>query len=200
MEVLILSKTHVGTSACVGGISLKNNEYVRLLNPGKTYQPGNTEFKVGEVWEIDYEKSPDKPPHVEDIIIKKQKFARKINDLSSYLSKATDLEIWKGGPQALFDGKLKWTSSNSGYISEKTGIPKHSVGFWVPDKDLRLIEDKYYEYGSLLNKKRLHYVGFEPMIGTIKTGTIIRVSLAKWWKPVDVDIEKRCYLQLSGWY
>ena len=34
----------------------------------------------------------------------------------------------------------------------------------------------------------------------IPKGKIIRLSLAKWWKPEDSDIELRCYLQLSGWY
>ncbi len=28
----------------------------------------------------------------------------------------------------------------------------------------------------------------------------MRLSLAKWWKPEDSNVEARCYLQLSGWY
>ena len=43
-------------------------------------------------------------------------------------------------------------------------------------------------------------MGFAPKINKIPAGTLIRISLARWWKPDDVDIEHRCYLQLSGWY
>ena len=48
--------------------------------------------------------------------------------------------------------------------------------------------------------QRLVFKGYEPMIGVIPAGTICRISLSKWWKPKDIDIEMRCYLQLSGWY
>jgi hypothetical protein len=43
------------------------------------------------------------------------------------------------------------------------------------------------------------YVGFEPAIELITHGSLVRVSLARWWRPDD-DSEERCYLQLSGWY
>lgn len=49
---------------------------------------------------------------------------------------------------------------------------------------------------------RIPYVGFEPAVDLIPKGTLVRVSLARWWRPHDSppDMEERCYLQLSGWY
>ena len=39
-------------------------------------------------------------------------------------------------------------------------------------------------------------------IKVIPAGTLVRVSLARWWRPEDSEpnFEERCYLQLSGWY
>jgi hypothetical protein len=42
MEVIIVSKTHMSNAACVGGLVLSNNRYVRLLNPGNYNQPTDT--------------------------------------------------------------------------------------------------------------------------------------------------------------
>ena len=53
----------------------------------------------------------------------------------------------------------------------------------------------YYLYGSY----RIKYVGFQTPLDCIPQGTVLRMSLANWWKKGDSD-EERCYLQLSGWY
>ena len=35
----------------------------------------------------------------------------------------------------------------------------------------------------------------------IPAGTLVRVSLAHWWRPEDDHTgELRCYVQLSGWF
>ena len=45
------------------------------------------------------------------------------------------------------------------------------------------------------------YVGFADPIERIPKGALVRVSLARWWRPDDApDMEERCYLQLSGWF
>lgn len=41
--------------------------------------------------------------------------------------------------------------------------------------------------------------GFQTPLDYIPQGTVLRMSLANWWKKGDSD-EERCYLQLSGWY
>jgi ATP-dependent DNA helicase RecQ len=43
-------------------------------------------------------------------------------------------------------------------------------------------------------------VGFQEPIERIASGTIVRVSLAHWWRPKDrPEDELRCHVQLSGW-
>ena len=49
MDVIIVSKTHMTTAACVGAIST-SGKYLRLLNDGGYNQPIDTEFEVRQVW------------------------------------------------------------------------------------------------------------------------------------------------------
>ena len=200
MEVLILSKTHMGISACVGGVIMDSGEFVRLMNGPNQYQPGTTKFEIGQVWEIDFERSPDKTPHIEDVFVSKKKYLRDFTNLSNHIKE--NFNVWGGGPEKLFDGHLRWTVNGSGYINELCNMPSQSVGFWIPDKDLTLIDEKHFDYKvNFFSKKRLSYIGYDPIISIISRGTLLRVSLAKWWRPKDLpEMELRCYLQLSGWY
>jgi hypothetical protein len=80
----------------------------------------------------------------------------------------------------------------------------HYNGVWVSDKELTLNEDgKCYNDSStsaFIQTKRIPYVGFAPKTNVIPRGILLRISLARWWKPEDSEISERCYLQLSGWY
>lgn len=116
--------------------------------------------------------------------------------------KQRKIEIWKGSPDTLFDGLLQWTNSGSGYVSENSSIPNNSVGFWIPDKDLTkkiFYEKVRYGYPKTANWRSLPYVGFEEAVEIIPAGTLVRVSLARWWD-TNGTTEDRCSLQLSGWY
>ncbi len=44
----------------------------------------------------------------------------------------------------------------------------------------------------------ISYVGSAEPLETIEPGSLIRLSLAHWWKPEDSVDDERCYLQLSG--
>ncbi|MFI3197287.1 MAG: hypothetical protein QX196_03085, partial [Methylococcaceae bacterium] len=44
------------------------------------------------------------------------------------------------------------------------------------------------------------FVGSVDTIETISKGTLLRVSLTRWWSPNPNRIKKRCYCQLSGWF
>ena len=204
MEILITSKTHKGKSACVGGLVLANNRLVRLLSPGNWDQYADTDFDIGDVWDIQFSDRQDtESPHIEDIIIQSKSYLRQVDDLSTFLSNCGVI-IFRGSPNQIFNGRLGWTGNGSGYIGNKENLPSNSVGFWVSDKDLILDQDgKHYNYLSenvFTQTKRFPYVGFAPKVGTITKGTLMRISLARWWKPEDSDISERCYLQLSGWY
>ncbi len=204
MEILITSKTHKGNAACIGGLVLANNRLVRLLNPGNWDQYANTDFVIGDIWDIQFKdrEDPD-PPHFEDIIIHTKKHLRSLKDLSTFLLQC-GVTIYRGDPTQIFNGILLWTLNGSGYLEGREILPTNSVGFWVSDRDLILDkDDKHYKYSSnnlLMQPKRFPYVGFEKKVNTIPQGTLIRISLARWWKPEDIHIQERCYLQLSGWY
>lgn len=204
MEILITSKTHKGKAACVGGLILKDNRMVRLLNPGNWDQYGDTDLNVGDIWDIQFTDRKDvEPPHIEDIIIQDKKYLRNIGDISQHLLNC-GVTIYSGSPTNIFNGRLGWTGSGSGYVSGTINLPANSVGFWISDKDLTLESDgEHYKYPAsrLYPKgKQFKYVGFETAIPVISSGTLMRISLARWWKQPDKDIEERCYLQLSGWY
>ncbi|WP_166967334.1 dual OB domain-containing protein [Yeosuana marina] len=200
MEVLITSKTHVGNSACVGGIVLETLQFVRLLNGKNTYQPGDTELEIGQIWEIDFASHPDVAPHVEDVYVINKKFIRTLADVRAFVVK--NLNVWEGKPEILFDGLLKWTGNGSGFLDNPNNLPQNSVGFWISDRDLILEDNRYFVYKRkrIWKSRKFSYVGFPDRISVIPAGTLIRVSLAKWWKPEDIAIGHRCYLQLSGWY
>jgi hypothetical protein len=201
MEVLILSKTKYGsTQVCVGGINIKNNEFIRLLQPNGYYQPINTPLNIGDIWDIDYTKSNHiDEPHNEDVFVNNFKFIKKVYKLESYI-KTLNVPIWKDSIANIYDRKLLWTYGGKGYLSANVkNYPVHSVGFWVSDVDL-IYNGKDYVYSNNGVTKQVVYKGNLQPIAKIPKGKLIRISLAKWWKPEDSDIEARCYLQLSGWY
>lgn len=204
MEILITSKTHKGKAACVGGLVITNNKLVRLLNPGNWDQYADTELDIGDVWNINFHDREDvEPPHIEDVIIQSKSYVRKIENISDFLINS-GITIYRGTPNQIFNGRLGWTGNGSGYIWNRDNLPTNSVGFWISNKDLVLDEDdKHYNYESdnrFERNKRFPYVGFESKIDRIPAGTLMRMSLARWWKPEDSEIDERCYLQLSGWY
>lgn len=204
MDAIIVSKTHMTTAACVGAISTSGN-YLRLLNDGAYNQPIETEFEVRQVWDIEFETRQDiRAPHVEDVIITSKELKGTLKDELTMLNivERFKIPVWKGSPDVLFDGILQWTDSGSGYISEEGEIPNHSVGFWIPDRNLtkRIFYEKVrYNYPKTNGWRSLPYVGFENAIETIPANTLVRVSLARWWD-TNGTTENRCSLQLSGWY
>ncbi len=201
MEVLILSKTKYGnTHFCVGGICIANNQFIRLLNQGGYYQPADTQFNIGDIWDITFTPVISKrEPHNEDVIINTFRFIRKIYPLETYI-KNMGVTIWKNNISNIFEGKILWQRNGKGYFSEKiNNYPSHSVGFWISDVDLKYLNGSYiYENNGIT--KQIIYKGNQTALQVIPKGQVIRLSIAKWWKPEDTDIEARCYLQLSGWY
>jgi hypothetical protein len=204
MEVIIVSKTHMSNAACIGGMAA-NGRYIRLLNEGGFNQPLDTPFEVRQVWEIEFvERTNRISPHIEDVIIttKRLKGILRSDHTMLQLVQRLNAPIWRGSPDILFDGLLQWTNSGSGYISENTQLPNNSVGFWIPNRDLtkRIFFDRVrYNFPNTDGWRSLPYVGFEEAVDIIPAGTLVRVSLARWWD-TNGTTENRCSLQLSGWY
>lgn len=201
--VLILSKTHMNNGqACVGGITL-DGRYVRLLDVYGNNQPEDTDLEPKQAWEIKFsERENNVAPHVEDIIVHSRETKGKLKDnitIKDFILKR-EIPIWQGSPDNLFDGLIKFTPSGSGYIHRNGGVPNHSVGFWISDKDLRRkdFQGIRYQYPSD-NWRSLKFKGFEEPIDVIPAGTLLRVSLAR-WKSFSADELPKCWLQLSGWY
>jgi len=93
------------------------------------------------------------------------------------------------------------TGNGVGYISP-ADVPAGATGFWIPDSPLKLDVDDRDKRGYYTNHRHLSYVGTEEEVDVIQAGQLVRVSLARWWKPRDADpsFEERCYAQISGWY
>ena len=202
MEIIIISKTHKGQAACVGGMIVVNKQFVRILNQGKRDQPANTDFNIGDIWEVEFTKANNIiPPHIEDIIILYKRFSRRVGNVSDFILNSGVI-IFRGSPEHIFNGKLGWTGSGVGYIENKENLPDNSVGFWISDIDLKFDGTHYlYDSDNFFDPtKKIKFVGFQSIIDVIPAGTLIRISLARWWKPEDSEMSERCYLQLSGWY
>lgn len=203
MKVLIVAKTHMLNAACVGGI-LANNRSVRLLQLNGHNLPPDTDYQIGQIWEIEFQERQDTiPPHVEDILVLNRRMIGTHPDLRKYLTET--VSAWKGKIEHLYDNLIRFTQNGSGYISHRIGIPKVSTGYWLPDKplicDTNQPKPKYKYESDTGNDKFITYVGFGKPVAIIHPNTLVRVSLARWWKPDDAPtMEERCYLQLSGWY
>ena len=205
MEVLIVSKTHMSSMACVGGLVLSTDRLIRLLNQGNYNQPGDTDFKVGDIWDINFvNRVPVHPPHIEDVIIISKTYIGEIKSISEYLN-TYNLINWRGHINNLFGGLLHWTNSGTGYIPVNGPLPNQSVGFWVADRDLIKVEFDQkvrYRYPNGNNYRNISYVGYQDTIDKIPAGTILRVSFSRIFPPENSQITtpRGYYLQLSGWY
>jgi ATP-dependent DNA helicase RecQ len=203
MRILIVAKTRMTRCLCVGGLGIDEGEKLRLLDENGHNQPPDTPFDVGEVWEITGRpRASCTPPHTEDFLVTNRHLLWRELHLERFLSRR--VEAWEGGPEQLFAGALRFTVNRAGYISRRVEVPRFSTGFWRPDQPLLLdyeSERPAYLYTRGHFNCRIRYVGLGPVEELLPVGTLIRVSLARWWRQDDApDLEERCYLQLSGWF
>ncbi len=205
MKVLIVAKTRLGSGVCIGAIT-EEGESVRLIPFNEdSHDRANREYEIGDVWEIASRPETSLiPPHNEDIRVREKRYL--------YLASASELEgaIERfmppkiGGPTVLYEGLLQSTGSGALYIAKQNDIPPYSTTFWRPDQPLsRDTEGKRvrYRYPTNNGGSTLTFVGFQEPLEVIPAGTLVRVSLARWWRPEDTpDAEGCCYAQLSGWF
>jgi len=197
-----VARTRMGQRhRCIGALGPKN-EPLRLMTPDGGYPSVEAGFQVGEIWEVQLGQvpGPKRRPHTENVAVLR---AHRIG-VEANLSQALRGRVvpWRGSIQQLFDGLVRYTYNGNGYICERVGIPGYSTGFWIPDRDLVLRDDgRHFDYITRFHRRGLAYVGEQPPPARIPAGTLVRVSLATWWRPEGVeDVEERCYLQLSHWY
>ena len=208
MKVLIVGKTRMLNARCIGALDLSNYRSLRLLEANGYYPSVDTPFDVGDVWQINYAPAPGlRPPQLEGVLVRQAEYEKACRIAPDWLLR--HVAAWRGGPNKLFDGLLQCTNAGRGYISERSGIPNCSTGYWIPDRPLHLVQEggkrvyRYERRGAFeFGVRDLAYVGIAEPDEIIPAGGLVRVSLAGWWKPEDSDpdFEERCYLQLSGWF
>ncbi len=203
MKVLIVAKTRMGGGACIGAIT-EEGESVRLIPFNEDPHDGaNREYEVGAVWEISA--IPAKsliPPHNENIVVYEKQHLLNTAELEGAIELLMSPTV--GDPTTLYEGLLQSTESGALYIAKRSGVPSYSTTFWRPDQPL--IRDTAgkrvrYRYPTGNGGHTLTFVGFQEPLEVIPAGTLVRVSLAHWWRPKDTpDVEECCYAQLSGWF
>ena len=204
MKVLIVAKTRHGSGACIGGITLDEGRSVRLIAADAAFNEHvGLEYNVGEVWEVDATPAEHViPPHVENIIVRSKCRLAAMSAPERFIE--THMPPVTGGANLLYAGLTQAARTGALYIAERTGIPPFSTTFWRPDQPLQMTDDSKrirYRYPTPDGGRTLTFVGFQEPIATIPAGTLVRVSLAHWWRPEDDHTgELRCYVQLSGWF
>ena len=202
MRAIIVAKTKMGKGACIGAIDNQGRSIRLLPNESHLKPEFNYEYEVSDVWELDV--TPTKtliPPHTETVLVHHKKKLYTHQNMLSVIERF--LPPAAGEIDGLFNGLIQTNQQGTMYITREKGIPYYSTVFWKTRKPLKLVSayDRYrYVYSSGNQVCSLPYVGFADPIEEIPQNTLVRLSLAKWWKPPHAAIEERCYLQLSGWY
>ena len=203
MKVLIVAKTRMGGGACIGAIT-EAGESVRLIPFNEDPHDGaNREYEVGDVWEISAKPATSLiPPHNENVVVDKKQHLLITKELEGAIELLMPAKI--GDPTVLYEGLLQSTGSGALYIAKQSGVPLYSTTFWRPEQSLnRDTAGKRvrYRYPTENGDYTFTFVGFQEPLEVIPAGTLLRVSLAHWWRPEDTpEVEEKCYAQLSGWF
>ena len=211
-QVIIVSRTRMADGfVCVGGVDVDNRRSVRLLDARGHHETAETcPYTIWDIWDIDYYPNQRRPnPHTEDVnVTRRMKIDRvdapnmSVNRFAEVMLNS-NIPIFRGSLFSVFDSKLRHTDNDKLYIS-KEDVPTYSTCFWINDKRLLGYKNDrgrwQYRYTDMSNQYgyTISYVGSAEPLDTIESGSLVRLSLAHWWKPEDSDDEERCYLQLSG--
>jgi ATP-dependent DNA helicase RecQ len=196
----------MGSGACIGAITEKG-ESVRLVPfNADPHEGANREYEVGDIWEITGEPETSLiPPHNENFVVHKKSRLHTTENMKDLVSAIELLMPPKvGDPRKLYKGLLKTTENGSLYLSPGDDVLSYSTAFWRTDQPLvleREMRKLRYRYPTENGGCTLTFVGFQKPLETIPVGTLLRVSLAHWWRPKNTPhAELRCYVQLSGWF
>ena len=210
VQVLIVGKTKKWDKACVGGIIIDKAKGIRLLTSEGDDHPANTQYDLGDKWDLQLQEVPRsqiKTPHTENIKVlhADQVATYPLSSVRDYILKYVGAPLVD--PKRLFDGLIRATDNRKWYVSPRDGLSDYSTGFWRLHKALRL-------FWVRQNKERkpryiyvdddgdnptfdVPYVGYQEPLEVIPRHTLLRFSLAQAFRD---DYQKRCYLQLSGYF
>lgn len=206
--LVVVSRTKMSAGyVCIGAFDIDNSRNVRLLTSTGGQQPDQVPLNIGNVISATYvtEIAGVKAPHTEDV---------RLLDFSDHANAKEVLKKFNevcpvivGPIENTFSGTLSRDGSNSFSVREEN-IPDHSVCFWRTDSPL-VLDQGYqqrfgkikYTYGNGISRAGIPFVGFQEAINIVPANTVVRLSLARWWRPDNADYpDKRCQLQLSGWF
>jgi len=193
----------MGSGACVGGLSFEGRSLRLIAADRDANDRFNMDYQVGQVWEIDAQPDPEMtPPHVENVIVARKNRMGEMMKIEEFIE--AQMPPVSGGVEAIFEGLTQATNVGSLYIAERGGIPTRSTMFWRPDRPLARDDDLKrirYRYPTDDGGRTLTFVGFQEPLPEIPTRTLLRISLAHWWRPEEMaEGELRCYVQISGWF
>jgi ATP-dependent DNA helicase RecQ len=202
-RVLIVARTRRGNGACVGAISHDGRSLRLIPDSPPAHGRFNEEYAVGDWWEIEARPDPGViPPHTENVLVLRSARVGTLADPQTFIRQ--QMPPVRGGPDRLFEGRLRRAGSGALYIDQSGGVPSYSTTFWEADRLLtRECTGKriHYCYPDDTGGRMLAYVGYQEPVDRLPAGTLLRVSLAHWWRPSDQPGEEmRCYAQLSGWF
>lgn len=201
VQVLIVAKTRMKSGICVGGIT-QDGRSVRLCAPRGSPMEYNDPYAVGDVWRIAKWRKPGhhKPPHTEDIEVLDREWLRASGQLLPAIEKLMPPVC--GALDGLFDGMVCQDEDGRAAIT-RAAVPGYSTLFWRPDRPLRLCSGGAttfrYRYPADAGDVTLSYTGLAPAEAVLPAGALLRISLARWWRPHSTS-EEFCHLQVSGWY
>ena len=210
VRVLIVGKTKKWDKTCVGGITIDNAQSIRLLTSNGDDHPKNTPYNLGDMWDMQLKaprRNQIKKPHTENTLVLQDDHMEtySLSAVRKYVTEAIGAPLIE--PKHLFDGLLRFTDNRKWYVSPSDGLPSYSTGFWRLQKALRLFwvtqnKERKSRYIYVDNEGGnptfdVPYVGYQEPLEVIPSHTVLRFSLAQ---PFSNDKQKRCYLQLSGWF
>lgn len=196
--VLVVGVTRMKRAVCVGGWDLERQRAVRLLRADGRHHLPEEGFEVGQVWEMDLQPVEALvPPHTEDHRVLRRRFVRRTADVAEQI--LAYMEPKTVSLREMFNGALTLTTNGSAFVDDRC-VPGHSTDFWLADRDLVFTGDRV-QCPDPWRPVSVSYVGMEKRpAGIIPIGSLVRLSLARWWEPEGAMTGERCYLQVSGWW
>jgi ATP-dependent DNA helicase RecQ len=201
MRVIVVSKTRLGRSACVGAHDLEGFRSLRLFKHDQTYLPQDAPIEIGDILELEYRDRPNvQPPHIEDVLVAEGS-ARRVAHQADLVQLIRERDtVWESVAE-LFEGRLRFTPRGSAYVPAEGPFPTRSTGYWLigdPLERFTFDQKVKYRWDGEGELSRMPYVGLAESVESVPAGTVVRLSLSRPNAPPGQP--SGCWLQLSGWY
>jgi hypothetical protein len=196
-EVVIVATTVQGSLVCVGALDASGSSY--RLHEQNGWSPVSGRYEVGQRWSVEGSFHPGPAPFREDYRVTRARRVGVERDLAAFARRHAR-NVWDGPLSSIFDGCL--TMARRPYLASGGCLPPSSTGFWVSDRDSTREEVRDgFQYS--FDGHRLVYKGTGLAPPRIARGSVLRVSLARWWaggSAAPFPDGPRCFTQLSAAY